>query len=77
VSHHQYLAHRLKQIVLKVALPSHFIQDQIHLLHHLLEHIFMTFDVHLQNAVVYLGTPIGNPNYIETALSNAAKQFDI
>ena len=32
---------------------------------------------HLQNGVVYLGTPIGNPNYIETALSNAAKQFDI
>jgi hypothetical protein len=32
---------------------------------------------HLQNGVMYLGTPIGNPNYIETALSNAAKQFDI
>jgi hypothetical protein len=32
---------------------------------------------HLQNGVVYLGTPIGNINYNETALSNAAKQFDI
>jgi hypothetical protein len=32
---------------------------------------------HLQNGVVYLSTPIGNSNYIETALSNAAKQFDI
>jgi hypothetical protein len=32
---------------------------------------------HLQNGVVYLGTPTGNPNHIETALSDAAKWFDI
>jgi hypothetical protein len=28
---------------------------------------------HLQNGVVYLITPTGNPNYIETALSDATK----
>jgi hypothetical protein len=28
---------------------------------------------HLQNGVVYRGTHIGNLNYIETALTNAAK----
>jgi hypothetical protein len=31
----------------------------------------------LQNGVVYRGTHIGNLNYIETALTNAAKWFDI
>jgi hypothetical protein len=31
---------------------------------------------HLQNGVVYLDTPIGNSNYIEIAVSDAAKQFD-
>jgi hypothetical protein len=32
---------------------------------------------HLQNGVVYHGTHIGNLNYIQTALTNAAKSFDI
>jgi hypothetical protein len=32
---------------------------------------------HLQNGVVYFGTHPDNLNYIETALSNVAKQFDI
>jgi hypothetical protein len=31
----------------------------------------------LQNGVVYLITPTGNPNYIETALSDATKWFGI
>jgi hypothetical protein len=32
---------------------------------------------HLQNGVVYLGTPIGNSDYVTTALTEAALRFDI
>ena len=32
---------------------------------------------HLQNGVVYLGSPIGNSDYVANALTEAAKHFDI